>query len=141
MTHKLGLVDTILGVAKRRAKAPHLSLVCIESPFRGVGETPEEVLKSVERNKKYAQACMLDAIRRNETPFVGHLLYTQVLDEDDPTQRNLGISLDTNWYHVVDTCAVYTDLGITQGMITGFNFAEHIGVPVVHRSLGGEWKQ
>jgi hypothetical protein len=57
--------------------------VLIESPYAG----------DVERNEKYARACMRDCFERGEAPFASHLLYTQpgVLDDTLHHERALGI--------------------------------------------------
>ncbi len=47
-----------------------MEAVILESPYGG---TPEEV----ERNVKYARACLRDCLLRGEAPFASHLLYTQ----------------------------------------------------------------
>jgi len=130
-----------LQLAKRRAKAPNLVLVALESPFKGCGETLEEQTFDRAMNVAYAQACLLHSIKNNETPFMGHLLYTQVLQEEDQAQRDLGIEMDTDWYYVVDKCVLYCDRGISNGMKTGKNHALSLGVPIVYRYLGGEWEK
>lgn len=76
--------------------------VCIESPLRG----------EVSRNVSYADACMLDALRRGEAPFLGHLLYPRVLDDARPEDRDLGIAAHIAWLRFADMLAVYSDRGI-----------------------------
>lgn len=56
--------------------------VQLESPYAG----------DVARNRMYARRAMLDCLRHGEAPFASHLLYTQVLDDTIPEDRELGMS-------------------------------------------------
>lgn len=99
--------------------------VIIESPFAG----------DVDRNIKYARACLLDSLKRGEAPFASHLLYTQVLDDLNADERLTGMEAGFFWAKVADLTAVYTDLGISEGMRRGIEAAEHAGRPIEYRSL------
>lgn len=101
--------------------------VIIESPFAG----------EVEENVKYARQCLRDSILRGEVPFASHLLYTQegVLDDDDPYERELGISLGLEIGRVAALTAVYIDRGISGGMRYGIERAEVEGRPIEFRSI------
>jgi len=85
---------------------PHFKLVVIESPYRG----------EVDRNKAYLKLCFLDSIMRGEAPMASHKLYTDVLDDDDPNERKLGIELGFAWLRAADLVALYTDFGMSTGM-------------------------
>lgn len=101
-------------------------LVIIESPYAG----------DVERNVAYAKACMLDCIKRGEIPFASHLLYTQVLDDDDPQQRKLGIEMGVSLgLGYADKIAFYVDLGISPGMEYAMDIYEEHGIKTETRSL------
>lgn len=113
--------------------------VVIESPFAGHGETAEEREANAARNERYARACMLDCLRRHESPYASHLLYTQCLDDTDPDSRELGIMAGFAWRDVADVTVVYTDRGISGGMKQGIADARMKGRPIEFRSLGGEW--
>jgi len=80
--------------------------VIIESPYRG----------EVERNKAYLKICMLDSIERGEAPSASHKLYTDVLDDNDPYERALGIELGFAWLKAADLVAFYIDFGMSSGM-------------------------
>lgn len=80
--------------------------VIIESPYAG----------HIERNAAYARACMLDCLERGEAPFASHLLYTQVLRDEEPEERAQGIEAGLAWHVCADRVAVYEDLGISGGM-------------------------
>jgi len=102
-------------------------LVIIESPFAGDKET----------NIRYARACMRDSLLKGEHPFVMHLLYTQdgVLDDDIPTERNLGIEAGLAWGKHASKTVVYTDLSITPGMELGIQRAKEEGREIEYRKL------
>ena len=102
--------------------------VVIESPLRA--DTPE----GYERNRRYARACMRDSLRRGEAPFASHLLYAQrgVLDDELEDQREQGIRAGFAWGAVAELCAVYTDLGVSEGMARGVAVSK---IPVEHRSI------
>ncbi len=102
-------------------------LAALESPYAG----------DVERNTRYAAACMADSIARGEAPFAMHLLYTYpgILNDDDPRERAIGIECGLNWYSTADLTVVYTDLGITPGMKLGIEQAQKDMRPVDMRKL------
>ena len=101
--------------------------VIIESPYAG----------DIDKNIRYARICLRDSILRGETPFASHLLYTQdgVLNDSDPIERALGIELGLSFGAVAGITAVYTDLGISDGMRDGIIRAISDGRPVVYRSV------
>lgn len=106
-----------------------MRLVVIESPYRG----------DIPRNLRYLRACMADCLARGEAPYASHALYTQpgVLDDDEPEQRELGIRAGFAWRPAADATVVYTDLGMSSGMVAGVADAESLGQPVEARSLPG----
>lgn len=99
--------------------------VLVESPFSG----------DRKRNLDYMRRCMLDCFSRGEAPFASHLAYTQMLDDDNPAHRALGIDAGLLWGELADQTVVYTDLGISGGMQLGIDRAEKIGRPVFYRTL------
>jgi hypothetical protein len=106
-----------------------MRLVILESPYAG---SPEEV----ERNVAYARLCLRDSLARNESPIASHLLFTQVLDDNDPGDRALGIDAGLAWREVAHASVVYIDLGVSSGMAYGIAKARERGIPVEARSLG-----
>lgn len=106
----------------------------MESPFAGKDE------KQIERNLKYARACMRDCFLRGEAPFASHLLYTQegILDDKVPEERKLGIDAGLLWGMGAKKTVVYTDLGITKGMRYGINKAKDAMRPFKLRKLPPE---
>ena len=100
--------------------------VIIESPYAG----------DITRNEIYARRCMLDSISRGEAPLVSHLLYTQVLDDTIPAQRVSGIECGFAWREGAHLTAVYTDYGISEGMLQGIEDAQFQGCLVEMREIG-----
>ncbi len=109
--------------------------VVIESPY--AGKTPEEI----QENVRYLRACMSDCIHRGEAPYASHALYTQpgVLRDEIPAERNLGMEAGFIWGEVCDRVVVYTDRGVTPGMVRGIGRHQDNGKPIEYRKLGGEW--
>lgn len=102
-------------------------LVIIESPFAG----------DVKSNIAYARKCVADSVHRGEAPIASHLLFTQpdILNDDIPGERALGIEAGLAWYRVADKCVVYADRGISRGMAVGIDRATWRGIPVEVRKI------
>lgn len=115
--------------------APHclgvvgMPVVLVESPYAG----------DVERNVRFARACLADCFRRGEAGFASHLLYTQpgVLRDEVPAEREWGITAGLAVGLRADLTVVYTNLGISGGMRAGIASAERAGRPVEYRRLEG----
>lgn len=111
--------------------------VDIETPYNG------HTLKDVARNIKYARACVRDSLMRGEVPYASHIFYTQtgILDDNVPAEREIGILAGKQITEKL--CAitvVYTDLGISKGMVFGINLAAKMGREIVYRNLGEGWE-
>lgn len=104
-----------------------MRLVIIESPYAG----------DVERNVAYAKAAVRDCLERGESPYASHLFFTQdgLLDDTIPAQRALGIEAGLAWGAKADATVVYTDLGMSRGMLLGIARAHEQGRPVELRTL------
>lgn len=98
--------------------------VIIESPYAGKDEF------EVERNLEYARMALEDSLRRGEAPIASHLLHTQVLDDNVPEERAMGISAGLSWMRVADKVAFYRDYGISEGMKNAMNLADEIGIDI-----------
>lgn len=110
-----------------------MRLVILESPYKAA--TPE----GLELNLRYARLAMRDALLRGEAPYASHLLYTQpgVLDDALDLERRLGIEAGLAWGLKADATVVYTDLGVSEGMLMGIQRAMRVGRPVEDRKLPG----
>ena len=90
---------------------PFYRLVIIESPYRA------RTKRLAQRNVSYALAAMRDSINRGEAPFLSHMMYTGVLDDNNPIDRQLGIDLGYSWWPFVEAICFYCDLGWSEGMV------------------------
>ncbi len=99
--------------------------VIVESPYAG----------DVEENVRYARRCLFDCLWRGEAPLASHLLYTQVLRDENETHRTLGMEAGWAWQHAADALVVYRDRGVSSGMRQAIARAEELGVPIEYRSL------
>jgi hypothetical protein len=106
-----------------------MKLVVIESPYRG------NTSWNTEANLAYARECMRDSLSRGEAPFASHLLYTQVLDDAVPEDREIGIRAGQSWGRHAELTAVYADRGISEGMAAGIADAQRVGRAVETRSI------
>lgn len=94
-------------------------LLYIISPYAG----------DVEKNKAYAVNCCRYAIQQGYTPIAVHLLYPQILDDQDPAERAAGLRLGLN---ILEHCALAWVCGstISSGMTGEIQRAEQLGIPV-----------
>jgi hypothetical protein len=114
-----------------------MRLVIVESPCRGTSR-----YKGIKRlqhwlNLRFARRCLQDCLSRGEAPIASHLLYTQVLDDGDPKQRQDAIEAGLAWMRVADACVVYADRGISEGMRKGIEAARFAGIATEIRRLRG----
>jgi len=100
--------------------------VIIESPYAG----------DRKRNETYLKRCIKDSLDRGEAPFASHAIYTQVLDDDIPEQRILGIEAGLVWMDCVNSVIFYTDYGMSAGMEIALAKANRIGAPTEERTIG-----
>lgn len=107
--------------------------VIIESPLN-----PKQGLRDWDLNVAYSRLCLKDSLLRGEAPFASHLLYTQVLDDFVPGEREMGMAAGFAWRGGSEVTAVYTDLGISSGMGQGIASAHEYGHDVVYRRLPPE---
>lgn len=106
-------------------------LVVIESPY--AANTPDRIIANV----NYAKAAVRDCLKRGESPYVSHLLLTQVkiLRDEIPEERDLGLKAGWSWYRAAEKSVVYTDRGISDGMKKGIQIANDLKLPIEYRSI------
>lgn len=97
----------------------------LESPFAS----------NVERNRLYAISCARDMLSRGEAPFASHLIYPQLLENYTEEGRERGMAAGRAWIAAAEVSVVYTDLGLSEGMIRGIAKAEAEGILVERRTL------
>lgn len=102
-----------------------MQLVVIESPLAG----------DFEKNIKYARLCALDCLQKGEAPYASHLFFTQMLNDENIEQRNLGINAGFLWAEKAVKRIVYTDFGISYGMSKGIKRGAEIGQSLEYRKL------
>ncbi len=108
-----------------------MKTVMIESPFEG-GTSREGA------NVAYAKRCMNDALRRDEAPYLSHLLYPHTLDDTIPEQRNRGIRAGHEIAADLDMWCFYLDRGVTRGMLEGVDAAVAAGFRPLHVGFADE---
>lgn len=97
----------------------------LESPFAS----------NVERNRLFALACARDMLSRGEAPFASHLIYPQLFERYTEEARQSGMAAGRIWIPAAEISVVYTDLGLSEGMLRGIAQAEAAGIPVERRRL------
>jgi hypothetical protein len=106
-------------------------LVELETPYKG------DNYSTLEKNIEYARKCMRHCLLKGEAPFASHLLYTQpgVLDDKLTEERERGIEAGLAWAIHAEATVVYTDLGISDGMVAAIRRAVEEKRPVEYRKL------
>lgn len=107
-----------------------LTRVVLESPYAASSQG------TVEEHTTYAQRAMHDSLMRGEAPLASHLLYTQVLDDQSPAERHLGISAGHAWVRYAEVLVVYVDYGISPGMMKAIELAWDMNIPTEQRTIG-----
>ena len=102
-----------------------MKLVYICSPFAG----------DIESNVRFARAACLYAAEQGCAPVAVHLLYPQILDDNIPAQREIGIRMGLR---VLASCDELWICGerISHGMSCEIAEARRLGIPV--RSLSAK---
>jgi hypothetical protein len=111
--------------------------VFLITPFRGTPSAGQGPLSLVEENKRFARACMLDCFGRGESAFPPHLLFTQVCDDTNPIERELGMAAGRAWLASAEAAVCYVDLEVSDGMRRDIRTAMEMGVRVDFRALMG----
>lgn len=110
--------------------------IILESPFKGSQTGTEE------EHVTYAKRALKDSLERGEAPIASHLLYTQVLDDAIPLERNLGIDAGLAWkeLRLADGTPIptvfYMDYGMSSGMSHAYVKARDNHYPVIYRYIG-----
>ena len=85
----------------------------------------------IEHNVRVAQALCRMAVEAGLAPFAPHLHFTQFLDDTDPAQREIGISLGLRFMEVCDVVWVYLGEGVSGGMRREIEHARRLAKPIV----------
>lgn len=81
-------------------------IVFIESPYAG----------DIQRNAEYARRAMLHVIGCGCTPIAAHLLYPQVLNDAEPSHRELALVMCKEIREKCDEVWFFVDYGWSDGM-------------------------
>lgn len=92
--------------------------VFVCSPYRG----------DVAANVEIARAACREVLRAGDAPFAPHLLYPDILDDDVPAERALGIEAGRRWLAIAHEVLVVGP--VTAGMREEIVAAEVLGIPV-----------
>ncbi len=101
-------------------------LMYICSPYRGC----------VKRNKEYARYLAKTAIENGFAPIATHLYITEVLDENEPKERETGLAAGREILKQCKFVLCGGRYGITEGMAAELKLAEELGTVVVHEKNG-----
>ena len=96
-----------------------MKLIFIASPYKG----------DVEKNVAYAKKACRYVLMEGNSFFCPHLLYPQILDENNPEERRLGISLGKEVLAKCDELWAFGD-HISSGMFEEIQFAREKGIPI-----------
>ncbi len=102
--------------------------VIIESPLAGSR-------RQTKKNLEYARACIRDSLSRGEAPIASHVLYCDILDDQQSDERATGIQAGFAWGEFAELIAVYVDHGISPGMEMGIRHYKTMDIPCEMRSL------
>lgn len=78
---------------------------------------------------KFAIRCCRAAIQQGDTPIAVHLLYPQILDDQNPTEREKGLKLGLN---IMRRCTAAWVCGtrIGSGMEGEIQAAQQLNIPI-----------
>lgn len=93
-----------------------LCYVC--SPYQG----------DTKRNIEYAKELTRLALDNSYVPVTPHLYLTQVLDEDDPVQREKGMAARTELLKHCRYILIGSRFGLSEGMLAEINTATENGL-------------
>ncbi len=99
-------------------------LIYIASPLSG----------DVQRNLDFARRACRYAIAQGATPFAPHLLYPQMLDDNDPAERQLGIDMGSQMLKLCQELWLCGDR-VSTGMADEWKTAKELGIPVRQISM------
>ena len=68
------------------------------------------------RNKEYARELTLQAIKDGCAPITPHLYITEVLNDNEPLARDLGLKIAINLLQKCDAIYIGRKFGVSQGM-------------------------
>jgi hypothetical protein len=111
---------------------PPLRLVVVESPYAATE------YYNLAQHREYLRLAMADCAIRGEAPMASHHLLPEILQDDVPHERALGIAMGYAWGQHAAACVVYSDLGVSPGMEAALAHYKAAGKPIEWRVL--DWR-
>jgi hypothetical protein len=108
---------------RRRCAVRHQKMVYVASRYAG----------DIPANIEAAVRCCRQVIAEGCMPIASHLLYPQMLDDDDPRERELGISFGLALLRLCDEVWVYGEPSL--GMKQEITEASRLGKPIQYREV------
>lgn len=99
-------------------------VIYLSSPLSGKTES------DVDRNIAFVKRAARFAIKQGVMPYIPHLTLPTILNDKDPEERALGISLDLDLLERCDELWMFVENGISSGMKTEQEAAERFGIPI-----------
>lgn len=98
---------------------PLRTLVNVESPCAGIGETRWQRAVSRWRHRMYTIQVVRDSLARGEAPYASHAMFdsSRILNDDKPDDRALGMGVGDAWARLAALHVFYVDLGMSRGML------------------------
>ena len=96
-----------------------MKLIYVASPYKG----------NIEKNIEYAKEACRYVLNQGNAFFCPHLLYPQILDDNNPEERRLGINIGKEFLAKCDELWAFGG-HISHGMFEEIEFARKIGIPV-----------
>lgn len=102
-----------------------LCYIC--SPYRG----------DIKRNTEYARELTRIALDCGYTPITPHLYLTQVLNEEDPEQREKGMAAGAELLKHCRYIIIGSRYGLSEGMLAEIQIALEEGITELAQEKGG----
>jgi len=96
-----------------------MKLIYVASPYAG----------DIENNVKFAKRACRYVIEQGHAFFAPHLLYPQILDDNNPAERETGLKLGHHMLERCDEMWVFGDR-ISSGMEAEIELAKQLGIPI-----------
>ena len=96
-----------------------MKLIYVASPYKG----------DIKKNIEYAKQACRYVLNEGNAFFCPHLLCPQILDDDNPEERRLGINIGKELLAKCDELWAFGG-SISHGMFEEIEFAREIGIPV-----------
>jgi hypothetical protein len=96
-----------------------MKLIFVASPYRG----------DIEKNIKYAKEACRYVLNEGNAFFCPHLLYPQILNDNNPEERKIGIKVGKELLAKCDELWAFGG-HISSGMFEEIEFARKNGIPI-----------